>query len=60
MRKQLLFKLTQLEVTGSTKFLCEWEFNQLKALVEDSTKDGVRYSLRKCTDKPGYCETFIE
>ena len=49
------YKLTELEVTGETTFICRHEFNQLKELIEE---DGKGYSVRECADKPGYCETY--
>ena len=49
--QRLFYKLTELEVTGETTFICRHEFNQLKELIEE---DGKGYSVRK----PGYCETY--
>ena len=55
--RRLFYKVTELEVTGETTFICRHEFNLLKELIEEGGKS--RYSIRECADKPGYCETFI-
>ena len=56
---RLRFKLTELEVTGETTYWSEQEFNQLKTMMEEETKNGNQYSVRKCADKPRYCEAFL-
>lgn len=52
---RLLYKITELEVTGRTTFICESEFNELKSRIEC---DNSRYSIRK-TSRPCVCESYI-
>jgi hypothetical protein len=52
---RLLYKITELEVTGRTTFICESEFNELKSRIEC---DNPSYSIRK-TSNPFICEGYI-
>ena len=52
---RLLYKVTELEVTGRTTFICESEFNELKSHIKC---DNSHYSIRK-TSRPYVCESYI-